>query len=177
MKMENINKWKSAATDGLILSAITIVYLLVTNLLPAGAKWSSFVTIPLWIAKFGGCIWLLYWLMRLYSMKFETVTYKSSFAYGTLVSLFSAIVCSCWQYFSMTVLFSKSTDSMMAQVISAMSSQYTEEQMEAIMPVLDNLPQISLFANLVYFTLFGLIVSAITANYTKKVNPFNDLTR
>ena len=167
MKMENINKWKSAATDGLILSAITIVYLLVTNLLPAGAKWSSFVTIPLWIAKFGGCIWLL----------FETITYKSSFAYGTLVSLFSAIVCSCWQYFSMTVLFSKSTDSMMAQVISAMSSQYTEEQMEAIMPVLDNLPQISLFANLVYFTLFGLIVSAITANYTKKVNPFNDLTR
>ena len=65
----------------------------------------------------------------------------------------------------------------MAQVISAMSSQYTEEQMEAIMPVLDNLPQISLFANLVYFTLFGLIVSAIAANYTKKVNPFNDLTR
>lgn len=177
MKMENINKWKSAATDGLILSAITIVYLLVTNLLPSGAKWSSFVTIPLWIAKFGGCIWLLYWLMRLYSTKFETITYRSSFAYGTLVSLFSAIVCSCWQYFSMTVLFSKSTDNMMEQVISVMGTQYTEEQMEAVMPLLENLPQISLFANLVYFTLFGLMVSAIAANYTKKVNPFNDLTR
>ena len=65
----------------------------------------------------------------------------------------------------------------MAQVLSVMSSQYTEEQMEAIMPVLDNLPQISLFTNLVYYTLFGLIVSAIVANYTKKANPFNDLTR
>ena len=172
MKMENANKWKSAATDGLILSAITIAYLLATSLLPEGM---AVISVFLWILKLTGCIWLLYWLMKQYSSKFETIEYKSSFAYGVWVSSFSAIVCSCWQYFSMVVLFPESINNTIEQVVSALSAQYTDEQMDAILPILNNLPQINLFVNLIYFTLFGLVTSAIIANFTKKVNPFNDI--
>ena len=110
-----------------------------------------------------------------YSSKFETIEYKSSFAYGVWVSIFSAIVCSCWQYFSMVVLFPESINNTIEQVVSALSAQYTDEQMDAILPILNNLPQINLFVNLIYFTLFGLVTSAIIANFTKKVNPFNDI--
>lgn len=75
----------------------------------------------------------------------------------------------------MVVLFPESINNTIEQVVSALSAQYTDEQMDAILPILNNLPQINLFVNLIYFTLFGLVTSAIIANFTKKVNPFNDI--
>ena len=37
-----------------------------------------------------------------------------------------------------------------------------------------NFGRISMFASLVYYVIFGSIAAAITANFTKKTNPFGE---
>jgi hypothetical protein len=37
-----------------------------------------------------------------------------------------------------------------------------------------NFGRISMFASLVYYIIFGSIAAAITANFTKKTNPFGE---
>lgn len=178
MKMENVNKWKSAATDGLILSAVTIVYGLITNLLNMAGGGDGFtgkgiITVILWLAKFSGALYLLFLFMKQYASKFETLQYGAIFGYGSRVCIFSSIVCACWGYFSMVVLFPKQTSQAMDQIMSV-ASQYDESQMEAMQTLFDHLPQISLFGNLLYCIIFGIIAAAIIANFTKKVNPFDN---
>lgn len=178
--MENVNKWKSAATDGLILSAVTIAYGLITNLLNMAGGGDGFtgkgtITFILWLAKFSGALYLLFRFMKQYASRFERLQYGAIFGYGSQLCIFSSIVCACWGYFSMVVLFPKQTSQAMDQIMST-ASQYNfdEGQMEAMQTLFDHLPQITLFGNLLYCIIFGIIAAAIIANFTKKVNPFDN---
>lgn len=167
--MENVNKWQSAALNGLLLSVVTIVYSLISTIFNPG----SFVTIVLWTVKFGACIYLLYYFMKQYSSQFETISYGESFRYGSLISVFSSIVCSCFAFLSITFIFPEQLDQSLAAMQSVIENgNYNDEQIDAINQVSGKLPQIMLFWSLFYYSVFGIIVSAIVANYTKKTNPF-----
>ena len=76
-------------------------------------------------------------------------------------------------FLSITVLFPETVDQITEQVQGVLAAQnYDAEQENQTMAMLNNLPQIMLFGSLIYYTLYGLIVSAILANFTKKENPF-----
>lgn len=76
-------------------------------------------------------------------------------------------------FLSITVLFPETVDQITEQVQGVLATQnYDAEQENQAMAMLNNLPQIMLFGSLIYYTLYGLIVSAILANFTKKENPF-----
>ena len=59
--MEQSNKWSSAAMDGLYLSLVTIIYSLIMAVL---VPESFIVKTLLWVAKFGGCLYLLWFFMK-----------------------------------------------------------------------------------------------------------------
>ncbi len=169
--MESNNKWQIAATNGLILSLVTIIYSLIQSVFTT----TGFISIILWAIKFAGCIYLLYYFMKQYSAKFEQISYGESFKFGLLTCSFSAIVCSCFSFISLTLLFPDSVDMVMEQMQSVMATQsYSSEQESAIEGVMGKLPQITLFSTLVYYIIFGAIASSIIANYTKKTDPFAD---
>ncbi|MBR5857225.1 MAG: DUF4199 domain-containing protein [Bacteroidales bacterium] len=169
--MEKVNKWQSAALAGLILSSVTIIYSLISFIFSPG----GFVSTILWAVKFGACIYLLYYLMKQYSSQFDTITYGESFRYGSLVSVFSAIICSCFAFLSITLLFPDQLDKSLEAMQSIIDSgNYNDEQLEAFDTVAGKLPQILLFWSLFYYSIFGVLVSLIIATYTKKTNPFTE---
>ena len=167
--METTNKWQSAALNGLLLSLVTIISSLIQSIFELGTVTSML----LWAIKFGACIYLLYYFMKQYANQFETVSYRESFGYGAILCTFSAIVCSCFAFISLTLLFPDQLDKSLEAVQSVMESgNYNDEQIEAINKVSGKLPQITLFWSLFYYSVFGAVVSAIIANFTKRTNPF-----
>ena len=172
--MEQENKWSSAAMDGLYLSLVTIIYTLVSSVFePEGFLMTSL----LWIAKFGGCIYLLWFFMKRWSQKFETITYGQSFNYGFIVCLFSSILCACFSYALVEWIFPEKMNEAFTIAQQTMAEQgtldsNTEKAMEMVM---GNMGRIALFFNLFYYMVFGAVAASITANFTKKENPFGNI--
>ena len=171
--MERNSKWSSAAMDGLYLSLVTIIYsLIVAVMQPQG----FLVTSILWIAKFGGCMYLLWYFMKKWSNSFETITYSESYNYGFIICLFSSIMCACYSYIQIEWLFPEQTAEAINLTKEAMIQQGTLNSTTENMidKLSSNFGRISMFASLVYYVIFGSIAAAITANFTKKTNPFGE---
>lgn len=164
--MEQNNKWSLAALNGLLLSLITIISSLISTVLePKGV-----VAILLWIVKFGGSIYLLYYFMKQYSGQFETISYGESFNYGFLLCTFSSIICACFTFVSMTYLFPGQVEKAVEAVQQSMS--FNSDQEAALEKWMDRLPQLMLFSTLIYYIVFGAVASSIIANFTKKTDIF-----
>jgi len=169
--MEQSNKWSSAAMDGLYLSLVTIIYsLLFAVWQPEGFLIKSL----LWVVKFGGCLYLLWLFMKRWSDKFETISYSQSYNYGFLICLFSSIMCACYSYAQVEWLFPDQTAQAIDMAKETMAQQGTlDSNTENLMDMMvGNFGRISLFVSLFYYIIFGGIAAAITANFTKKTNPF-----
>ena len=171
--MENSNKWSSAAMDGLYLSLVTIIYsLIVAVMQPQG----FLVTAILWIAKFAGCMYLLWYFMKKWSNGFETITYSESYNYGFIICLFSSILCACYSYVQVEWLFPEHTQEAINLTKETMIQQGTlnSSTENMIDKLSSNFGRISMFVSLFYYIIFGAIAAAITANFTKKTNPFGE---
>lgn len=171
--MDRENKWSSAAMDGLYLSLVTIIYSLALSALQPE---SFIIKSILWIAKFGGCLYLLWYFMKRWSDRFDMITYSQSFNYGFIVCLLSSIMCACYGYVQVEWLFPEQTQEAIALAQEAMAQQggldsATENMMNSFY---GNFGRVTLFVSLFYYTLFGAIAAAITANFTKRTNPFGE---
>ena len=67
----------------------------------------------------------------------------------------------------MGFLFPEATTSQMELIAQSMESS-NPDGAEAIIGVMEHLPKLAFIFSLIYYTIFGMIVSAIVANYTKK---------
>ncbi len=169
--MESNNKWQLAAMNGLLLSLVTIIYSLIQSVFTP----NGIISMALWAIKFAGCIYLLYYFMKQYSAKSEQISYGESFRFGFITCTFSAIVCSCFSFISLTLLFPDSVELALEQMQSVMATQsYSSEQESMMEGMMNKLPQLTLFSSLIYYIIFGAIASSIIANYTKKTDPFAD---
>lgn len=170
--MENtgINKWSSAAMHGLFLSLVTVIINLLTTIFEIK---SVPVNIIIWVIKLTGSMWLLFYFMKLYSSNFKQISYKDSFVYGFLVCVFSSIICACYTYLSVTVLFPEMVNKITDTYQLMMTQQNVSESEEvAAEKLMNKLPEIMLGGMFVYLTIIGLISSSIMANYTKKTDIF-----
>ncbi len=171
--MEQNNKWSCAAMDGLYLSLVTIIYSLAASAFPTAG---FLVKTLLWIIKFGGCLYLLWLFMKRWSDRFDTISYSQSYNYGFIVCLLSSVMCACYSYAQVEWIFPGQTEEAILLAKEAMVQQGTlNSSTEGLMnSMFNNFGRISLFVTLIYNTLFGAIAAAITANFTKKTNPFGE---
>ncbi|MPM93244.1 hypothetical protein SDC9_140380 [bioreactor metagenome] len=124
------------------------------------------ISIILWIVKLVATVWLLYYFIREFSKPKEYFRYGDGLSYGVLVSFFSAIICAFYSILHYALLFPDSITTQMGQVIeSIQSSGGDTSTYDALMP---NMPYFISIGTLFYYTILGLIFSAIIANYTKK---------
>ena len=169
--MENNSKWSSAAMDGLYLSLVSIIYSLAGTALPS----NMLLTMILWLAKTAGCIYLLWFFMKRWSGKFDAISYGESFNYGFTVCMFSSVMCACFNFVQVEWIFPEHTEEVIALTREAMAQQNLDSAAENMMEkVFSNFGRITLFTTLVYYTLYGAVASAITANFTKQTNPFGN---
>ncbi len=158
-------KWSSAAANGLILSLVTIIYTLSGPVL----ELKGIIMIILWIIKFTACIYLLYYFMKQYSGKFDTISYGESFNYGFILCVFSSLICAGFSFLSVTFIFPEQFQGAMEQLQQSLAAQNQEGNLDKAMSWI---PEITLFGSLIYYIIFGAVTSAIIANYTKKTDIF-----
>ena len=165
--------WESAGKAGLVLGGVSIAYMLCTMLT---GKWAgnghvflmTVVNLFLWLAKFGGCIYLMRWFMLRFSQADPEADNARVFRFGTLTaSIFNRL-----QQHRILHERAISNCGIQADIIlrdNPMVDANTMGQMEQMIP---QMPTFSFFFNLIYCWLFGTVLSAIFSRNIPPQNPF-----
>ena len=163
------NKWSIAATYGLLLALVTIVYTLIQTVFAPGTA----ISLLLWAAKFIGSIWLLLYFIKEYAGAAEVFTYKEGFRFGFITSVFSSIIIAAYIFIHYALIF---PDSIAVQMETAMTmlGSSNPDAAEQIASIEEIFPQLMFVVFLFYNSIFGAIASAIIANYTKKGDIFTE---
>ena len=174
--IEKRELWDAAGKAGIVLGAVSSAYLFLTQWL-AGALASkggllSAVTMILWIAKFAGCIFLMKFFLRKFADSCTGAGTADLKRLGTRIAFLSALIYSALylvdNLYIAPELISDSIDTVTEQMGSLMDSN-TEEALESLK---DRIPFIGFFSNLIYCTLFGMVVSSIQAPRIINPDPF-----
>ena len=171
--------WDGAGKAGLVLSLVSIVYMLIEQLLlqdaaeKLGTAPATLVTFLLWTAKFVGCILLMRWFMRRFANTHDGVTRRDASRYGSAIALTSALIYSAfvlaWSKFIDTEMFTRAFEQAAEQYSAYMDSNTMEmmEEMQGQMPV------IAFFSNFIWCFLYGSILSSIlSSRIGRDVDPF-----
>ena len=164
--------WNEAAKSGLILGLYTSAFTLISSLTArlalsgiGGIILIQALNAILWMAKFGGCLWLMRYFMRKLVENYDGVTRRSTFRLGVQTALFSAIIVAGVGLLNFTLI---SPDVMKEAIDAAMQS------FSAVNPLGDKLPTISFFVTFTYCFLYGTIVSKIFASGIPPEDIFSD---
>jgi len=162
------NKWSVAALDGLLLALITITATLIQTIFEPG----SAISWLLWLVKLVSTVGLLYFFVKDYSKNQELFTYKDGFQFGFMISFLSSIICGSYMFLHYTLIFPDSLAKVMENVATAMQSSGGDTS--AFEKIQKYLPHFISVFSLIYYSIFGLIASAIIANSTKKGDVFSE---
>lgn len=174
---EKNSVWESAGKAGLVLGGVSIAYMFLTMLTGKLAQNGpafllGIVSVLLWIAKFGGCIYLMRFFMLRFSHENPGADNARVFRFGMLTALLSALLYSAF-YLAYTSfiapdMFESALDVMRDNPLMDDSMM---AQMEEMMP---KMPTYMFFFNLIYCYLFGTILAAIFSRNIPPKNPFVD---
>ncbi len=163
------SKWSLAARDGLILAAVTVVVSTLTFLTK-----NSFLSTLLWLVKLVGSIWLLRIIMLRYGKDHPG---ESTFGYGVIVCVLSALVCAVWSFFEYQFLFPSAVEEafdQMYQTFEQMGAMVPEEFTDVMLRMQDDYAQINSISTFFWCSLLGLLFSAILARTGKPKSVFTD---
>ena len=169
--------WEEAGKSGLVLGAVSSAYLFLTQFL-GNAQMPTFlsmvITTVLWIAKFGGCIWLMMYFMKKFAAQNPGIENNTTYRFGLAASVLSALVYAAAS-FANTAFFSadmiaENMNLLMEQMAPMMDMNSTS-QLEEMM---SKLPQITFFSNLFYCIIYGSALSFILSRNIPNKNPFAD---
>lgn len=177
---ERMNKriiWDSAAKAGLAFGAISSVYMFATQFLSSG-EMSAFAMMAmssiLWIAKFVGCIWLMMFFMKKIVKNHPEADNSTTFRFGALTGVLSALIYAAVSFanyeFISPDFISSQLDATMQQLAPMMDSN-TMAQTEKM---LNNMSSITFFSNLIYCSIYGILLSAILSRMIPSKDPFAD---
>ena len=169
--------WNEAGKAGLILGAISSVYMFITQLLSSAETvgfLNTLATFILWGVKFWGCIWVMKQMMKRYVLCNSNLTNSDTFRFGMLSSLLSAFVFATISFVNVAYI---SADLYAAQQEALMQTyaQFFDSNMMAEMEKwTGRMPQLTFFTNLIYCTIFGVVLSFILSRNIPGRDPFAD---
>jgi hypothetical protein len=155
--------WNSIAVNGLLLALVSIIFMLLQTILPS---WHWVFT----LAKIVTTISVLYFFIKQYSKEHEYFSYGDGFRYGFGVSFCSAIVFAVYVYVHYTYIFPESAETFKEAMMQAMQRFNNAEGLDLDV-LINNLPVIMCFSMFFYAVIWGLIIPAILAGFTKKEQP------
>ena len=175
--MDNKIIWNAAGKAGLAFGAISSVYMFATQFLSAG-EFPAFAMMAassvLWIAKFVGCIWLMMFFMKKIVKDHPEADNSTTFRFGALTGVLSALIYAAVSFanyeFISPDFISSQLDATMQQLAPMMDSN-TMAQTEKM---LNNMSSITFFSNLIYCSIYGILLSAILSRMIPSKDPFAD---
>ena len=170
--------WDSAGKGGLILGGVTIGFMalsLLLELLPdnsVGTFLTTILNFLIWAAKLFCCVYVLYALMRKFTLDFPGADRATVRKFGVATGFMSALIYSAFTLIYFLYINPDALAESFAAATDAYSSMLDSNSMEAIEQMQGKMPAVMFFANLVYCTLFGWAASAIIASRLVKDDPF-----
>lgn len=169
------NLWSIAGSEGLKLGIVSATYMFATLLLEKTgmpAFVNSLLTFVLWGAKFAACIWLMRNAMIKFAGLDNSITNRETFRLGMATALLSSFVFSMISFVNVAFIsadmFTEQIDAMMQQMAPMMDSN-TLAQTEKM---LDNMSSITFFSNLIYCSIYGILLSGILSRMIPSKDPF-----
>ena len=170
--------WDCGGKGGLILGGVTIGFMLLNllvGLLPdssVGVFLSTVLNFILWGAKLFCCIYVLYALMRKFTLDFPGSDRKTVRKYGVITGFTSAILVAAFSLVYYLYIDPNALSDSFTAATEAYSSMLDSNSMQAMEQLQGSLPSITFFSLLIYCTLFGWAASAIIASRLVKDDPF-----
>ena len=177
LKMNKKDIWDAASRPGLALGLVSVAYLYIGNILNSSGLSVgvvSLIGVPLWIAKFAGCIFLMKFFMNKFHTDYPEATNKDVFRMGALTALLSAFFFASLQFIDMAYLsvdfYAEQYEVVMQQYSSLMDSN----SLSMIKKFMDVLPQFTFVWTLIYCTVYGTVLSSILSRNIPSKDPFAD---
>ena len=170
--------WDSAGKGGLILGGVTIAFMalnLVLELLPdnsIGTFLTTILSFIIWAAKLFCCVYVLFALMRKFTLDFPGADRATVRKFGVIVGFTSALIYSAFVLVYFLYINPDALAESFAAATDAYSGMLDSNSMQAIEQMQGSMPAIMFFGTLVYCTLFGWAASAIIASRMVKDDPF-----
>ena len=177
LKMNKKNIWDAASRPGLALGLVSVAYLYIGNILNSSglsAGVVSLIGVPLWIAKFAGCIFLMKFFMNKFHTDYPEATNKDVFRMGALTALLSAFFFASLQFIDMAYLSVEFYAEQYEVVMQQYSSLMDSNSLGMIKKFMDVLPQFTFVWTLIYCTVYGTVLSSILSRNIPSKDPFAD---
>lgn len=175
--MNNKNIWNSASSAGLAMGMVSVAYMYIGNILNTSglsAGVVSLIGVPLWIAKFAGCIFLMKFFMKKFHTDHPEATNKDVFRMGALTALLSAFFFASLQFIDMAYLSVEFYAEQYEVVMQQYSSIMDSNSLNMITKFMDVLPQFTFVWTLIYCTAFGSVLASILSRNIPSKDPFAD---
>ena len=169
--------WESAGYAGLALGLISAAYMIINSYLGASglsAGTIALIQMPLWIAKFVGCILLMKFFMKKFHAAHPNSANRDVRRMGVATALLSAFLFAAIQYIFMAYIQADLYASQYELILQQYSSGMDLNTMNMMEKFVDMLPQISFFSSLLYCFAYGSIIAAILSRNIAGNDPFAD---
>ena len=179
MEKETIRRsmWTKAGIAGLELGLISSAYMFATILMEKAEMnvfLNSVITFVLWAAKFAGCIWLMMKVMKSFAAEHSGADNKDTFRLGMATAFLSALVFAAVSFANVAYISAETFNLQMEAMMQQMAPMMDSNSMTMMEKMLQNMPQITFFSNLIYCTLYGIVLSAIVSRNIPARDPFAD---
>ena len=171
------NMWNIAARYGLVLGVIASIYSLSTTLmadLENSAMLVRLITGILWTAKLVGCIWLMRYAMVSYVKSSDKISNADTFKLGVTTAVLSALVFAAFTFANISYISADLFDLQMEQAMTQMAPMMDSNSRAMVDTVLQNMPQISFFSNLIYCSIYGIVLAAVLSRNIPSKDPFSE---
>lgn len=174
LKMNNKTFWNYAGIAGLLLGMISSANMFIGQYLSTMELSKTMTTIVgglLWCAETAGCICLMYFYMKKFSLEFPSEERKTIHRLGMAIAFFSALIYSAMTFANIAYFSADYFSSAYQELLQAASPSLDSNSRALMTKFMENLPQIAFFSNLIYCFIFGTIVSSIISRsiFTPKV--------
>jgi hypothetical protein len=177
MEQNNIRKdlGDTAAKAGLVLGLISTAYMFATQIMAETPGFiTSVLSLILWAAKFGGCIWLMSFFMKKFVAEHSEADNKATFRLGMATAFLSALVYSAAAFANIAFISGDAMTEQIEVMMQQMSSMMDSNSMTLMERYIENLPIITFFSNLLYCFVFGTVLSFILSRNIPSRDPFAD---
>ena len=169
--------WEEAGKAGLVLGAVSSVYLFLTQILgniEIPEILTMLATTILWAAKFGGCIWLMMYFMKKFVRLNPSVCNSTTYKFGMAASVLSALVYAAASFANTAFFSADMINENMNLLMEQMAPMMDSNSMNQMNEMMAKLPQITFFSNLFYCIIYGSCLSFILSRNIPSRNPFED---
>ncbi len=166
--------WHEAGISGLVLAAICSAYFVINTYAgQSDAAWLKGITFVAEVAKIWACIYLMRLYMTRFKAEYPGATHKDVFRLGLWMGVLSGIILAAVNmiYYTWNPEVVRTA---MDTAIAALPQAPDRNTLDIIEKMEGNFPQIAFVSNLLYCTLWAVILPAILAPGIANGNPFEN---